>query len=210
MESVRGVVVTMPHKQAVVPLLDVPSERVRQIGACNIVRFDHSRRATGEIMDGLALVRALGAAGVRLAGERVYLSGAGGAGSAIAHALVASGVAALTVHNRTHARAEALVQQLKAQAGDVHVQTGDVDARGHALVIDATSTGIDDAADPFSFDPATIEAGAAIADITIGARPTPLMTHAGARGHRFIGGEQMLRAQIEAFVDFMLGQDRTV
>ncbi|MCA9530809.1 MAG: shikimate dehydrogenase (NADP+), partial [Myxococcales bacterium] len=79
--GIRGVNVTLPHKQAIVPLLDELDEAARAIGAVNTVSHERGR-LLGSNTDAPGLVRALEAAGVRAAGARVVVLGAGGAARA--------------------------------------------------------------------------------------------------------------------------------
>src|SRR5262245_23506350 len=104
----RGAVVSMPHKAAVVALLDDVEPSVRQVGACNVVRRDRDGRLCGTIFDGEGFVAGLRNAGQDVRGRKVFLAGAGGAASAIAFAVCRHGAAALTIYNRTAAHADAL------------------------------------------------------------------------------------------------------
>src|SRR5262245_20205987 len=100
-ESFRGAVVTMPHRTAVVDLLDDVLPEARQVGACNVVRREAGGRLTGTMLDGEGFVAALRHAGHEVRGKRVFLAGAGGAAAAIAFAVGKYGVAALAIHTRT-------------------------------------------------------------------------------------------------------------
>jgi shikimate dehydrogenase len=76
-ESFRGAVVTMPHKSAVVALLDDVSPEARQLGACNVIRRDPDGRLIGTMLDGEGFTAALRRAGHDVLGQRVFLAGAG-------------------------------------------------------------------------------------------------------------------------------------
>ena len=108
-----GLNVTYPCKQAVIPLLDELSEDARVMGAVNtVVREDG--RLIGHNTDGSGwswgFRRALPEAKL----GRVVVLGAGGAGSAIAHAALRLGTQELVIVDKEPARAEALAQQLNA------------------------------------------------------------------------------------------------
>ena len=96
MPNVDGILVTVPHKLAVLPLCRTLTTRARSIGAVNMLRKAPGGWH-GDMCDGEAFVAALRRAGAPLAGHRALLVGAGGAGAAIAHALVDAGVTELAV-----------------------------------------------------------------------------------------------------------------
>jgi shikimate dehydrogenase len=113
-----GINVTHPYKEAVLPLLDEVSAEARQIGAANTVVIDHAGRLLGHNTDRIGFHRAfeeaLGAAAV---GKPVLLLGAGGAGRAVAFALMDLGAAPLLVHDTDPARATALCADLIMRFG---------------------------------------------------------------------------------------------
>src|SRR6266850_2903908 len=81
--GIRGMNVSMPHKQAVIPHLDALDDSAREIGAVNTINHVDGR-LTGYNTDSLGAVRALNEA-TDLKGQRVALLGAGGAARAIAY-----------------------------------------------------------------------------------------------------------------------------
>lgn len=111
-----GLNVTYPCKQAVLPLLDDLSPEARALGAVNTVVFEGGRRI-GHNTDcsgfGEAFRRGLPGAPL----GRVVLLGAGGAGSAVAEALLAAGVGRLAVQDVDAARAAALAAALADRHG---------------------------------------------------------------------------------------------
>ncbi|MBW7460213.1 shikimate dehydrogenase, partial [Paenibacillus sepulcri] len=77
--GIRGVNVTIPHKLAVMPLLDEIDESARAIGAVNTI-VNHDGRLVGYNTDGIGYVRSLKEeAEPNLAGKRILIVGAGGA-----------------------------------------------------------------------------------------------------------------------------------
>ena len=150
-EGGRGANVTLPHKAAARLLCDTLSERAERAGAVNtLVRVDAGgtqARWHGDNTDGIGLVRALrDRGGIALAGMRVLLLGAGGAGAGVAPALLDAGVGMLAVANRDAARARALVAHLAdppARALDV----ASLPHAGMANSADATGAGVGDAFD---------------------------------------------------------------
>jgi shikimate dehydrogenase len=106
-----GVNVTHPFKQAVVPHLDGLSDEAMRIGAVNTVAFRDGRR-TGHNTDVTGFASAFEQALPGAALDRVVLVGAGGGGSAVAHALLGLGARELTIYDLDEGRANRLIGQL--------------------------------------------------------------------------------------------------
>jgi shikimate dehydrogenase len=130
-----GLNITYPCKQAVIPLLDALSDEAAAMGAVNTVVFKDGK-ATGHNTDGSGwrwgFERALPGADL----TRAVLLGAGGAGSAIAHAALRMGVQHLVLIDRDAARARALANALNARYGAGRASAGAAASAG-------TSTGVD-------------------------------------------------------------------
>ena len=140
-----GLNITYPCKQAVIPLLDELSDEARAMGAVNTVVF-RDGRAIGHNTDGSGWAwgfqRTLPQADL----ARVVLLGAGGAGSAIAHAVLRLGAQQLVIVDRETARADAAAASLNQRYGAGRVSaSADADAalQGATGLIHATPTGMD-------------------------------------------------------------------
>ena len=108
-----GFTVTMPHKVTAARLCDLLLPNAQACGAVNAVRIAPDGQFIGETFDGVAMVQAIQAHRAIDATTRVLLVGAGGVGQAIAVALALAGVGALTITNRTQAKADDLVQKVR-------------------------------------------------------------------------------------------------
>jgi shikimate dehydrogenase len=93
----------MPHKEALAAHVDELAGPAALIGAVNVVRREADGRLVAANTDGQGFVIGLREAGHELAGRRVLLAGAGGAGRAVAFAVAGAGAARLTIANRTAA-----------------------------------------------------------------------------------------------------------
>ncbi len=103
--------VTLPHKQAVIPLVDELTEAAEAIGAINWI-FNRDGKLVGHNTDGSGFLRALKEkAGFDPKGANAVVFGAGGAARAIIYALKTAGVNRLTIANRTVERAHALANE---------------------------------------------------------------------------------------------------
>ena len=114
-KNVDGIIVTVPHKFAAFGLCATVTERAQFLGAVNTLRRNTDGSWHGDMFDGQAMVEALQEAGSVLE-CRALLVGAGGAGTAIAHALVLAGVRELAIHDEDTARCNTLVQRLNGLA----------------------------------------------------------------------------------------------
>ncbi|NBS02044.1 MAG: hypothetical protein EBS72_07850, partial [Rhizobiales bacterium] len=130
MKSLGGFVVTVPHKGAIVDLLDEVSPSARLIGAANCVRREADGRLVGEMLDGVGFVTGLRQAGIEPKGLSAYLAGAGGAANAIAFALIEAGVTRLTIANRTREKVDDLIARLSSIYPDADLRIGGPGARG--------------------------------------------------------------------------------
>jgi shikimate dehydrogenase len=112
-----GLNITHPCKQAIIPLLDELSPDARALGAANTVVFGADGCAVGHNTDWYGFAesfrRELGDA----PRDRVALIGAGGAGAAVAHALLTLGAGGLTIIDVDAERAKHLAADLCARFG---------------------------------------------------------------------------------------------
>ncbi len=143
----RGVNITYPCKEAVLPLLDEVSPEARQIGAVNTVVISLEGRTAGYNTDRIGFRKAFeekfGAEAV--GGKTAILVGAGGAGRAVAFALMDLGARTLLVHDARPQASEALVEALRSFAGQKRAATVlDVEAAlaQSAGIVNATPVGM--------------------------------------------------------------------
>jgi shikimate dehydrogenase len=202
--SFDGFVATMPHKTAMPALCDVLTDEARQGSAVNIVRRTADGRMVGGLLDGLGFVAGLRAHGIEPRGLRAYVAGAGGAGSAIAWALAAAGVARLTVANRSVDKARILLARVREAHPVLPTAVGTLDPSGHDLVVNGTSLGLREG-DALPLDATKLEPGMVVAEIIMKPAETALMAAARARGCRVHPGLPMLEAQVELMAAFMRG-----
>jgi shikimate dehydrogenase len=190
----RGANVTVPFKEEAFALATTLSERAQAAGAVNTLSFSADGIA-GDNTDGAGLARDL-TTNLRcgISGRRVLLAGAGGAARGVILPLLAEGPAELFIANRTADKAVQLAAQFDCHGGGFAELTG----RGFDIVINATSSGLADAALPL---PAGIFAPGSLAYDMLYGRETPFMAQARAGGaSRVADGLGMLVEQAaEAF-----------
>lgn len=201
MKNVDGIMVTVPHKIAFTDLCDEVSPAARFLHTVNTVRREGGRWI-GDMFDGQAQVEALKRNGAELAGKKVLMAGAGGAGTAIAYALLQAGAASLAVHETDTARQTDLINRLNS-LGLGKVSAGSADPTGFDIVINATPLGMrpDDAL-PFDADKLTPEMF--VGDVVAHPPLTRWIEAAQARGCRTSSGSDMFACVRDLMVDFLL------
>jgi quinate/shikimate dehydrogenase (NAD+) len=120
-----GLNITHPCKQAVIPLLDDLSPDARALGAVNTVVFGSDGRAVGHNTDWSGFAEAFRRSLSDAARNRVVQFGAGGAGAAVAHALLTAGVGELAVVDTARERAQRLAQDLAGRFGAGRARAAD-------------------------------------------------------------------------------------
>jgi shikimate dehydrogenase len=199
--NLGGLWVTIPHKAAMLPLMDRCDPLAQMAGAVNAVRRNADGSLEGALFDGVGFVDGLDHLGIAVAGRRVLVVGAGGGGHAVAAALAKRGAGRLAVFNRTEARAAALVARLKPTFGAAVEVAPSADPAGYDLIVNCTSQGLKPG-DALPFDPSRVDAGAAVVDIIMTRQPTPLLQACSARGIVAHPGFEMLVHQIPPYLAF--------
>lgn len=118
-----GLNITFPCKQAIIPLLDELSPEARGIGAVNTVVLKDGKRV-GHNTDCLGFAEGFRRGLPDVARERVVQMGAGGAGAAVAHALLSEGVQQLSIFDVDIERAESLANNLNQHFGAGRAMAG--------------------------------------------------------------------------------------
>ncbi|MDP3063910.1 MAG: shikimate dehydrogenase [Chloroflexota bacterium] len=230
--DVLGANVTVPHKEAVIPLLDSVDEWARTVGAVNtIVSRDGS--LTGYNTDSVGFLQGLAEASFNPRGVSVLLLGAGGAARGVALALAREGVASIAIANRTVQRAQALAETVarhgpRAEALPLDGAALREAARRSQLIVNTTTLGMLHSAGGSAsprlgpgasprlgpgaspLPAAWISASALVYDLVYNPLETPLLREAKRAGARTQGGLAMLLHQgVAAFV-LWTGRDAPV
>lgn len=147
-EGYRGLNVTVPHKVAVIRLLDNIDDSVSLYGACNTLRFEQDGKISGFNTDVIGFMDCLNAHDFQIEGKRVVILGCGGAGTALAKACVISRASSVMVAARHAQSASRLCDALRhdADAAATNVGVFDLsnpsDARDADLIVNATPVGL--------------------------------------------------------------------
>lgn len=207
--GLRGLSVTMPHKEAAAALADRCSPTAAALGAANCLARDGDL-IVGHNTDGegfLAAVRR--ATGFEPEGAGAVVAGAGGAARAVVLALAQAGARQVVVVARTGRRAAAAA----ALAGSAGRTGAPEEAADADLVVDATPAGMAGtpaAAEPPLVPAALLGAGQVAADLVYHPLVTPWLAAASARGATTTGGLGMLVHQAAAQLSLWTGHDAPV
>lgn len=200
-----GCNVTMPHKTAIVPLLDEADGFAAACGAVNTVCFREGR-AVGYSTDGCGFVDSLRFRGIDPAGRTVLLLGAGGAASSVCCALAGAGAARIIVAARRPEGARALCALCPGRAVSTTFDSTALcrAAAESTLLVNATSLGMTGmAAFPELAFLRAVPAGAVVYDLVYQPRRTALLAAAESLGLTAVPGTALLVHQaVRAFTLF--------
>jgi shikimate dehydrogenase len=212
--AVLGASVTIPHKEAVMAMLDEVDEVADRIGAVNTI-VNREGRLFGYNTDLPGLMRALRQdGGFEPVGRRIVIAGAGGAARAAAAGLLEAGAGSVTVINRTLSRANRLVEELRPYADNSELRAlPEMHASWAAvmgscdLLLNCTSAGSAgfDSESPVPFD--LIRPGMLVCDLIYDPAVTQLMAEAHKRSAKVLGGLAMLVYQGAGSFELWTGRE---
>uniref|UniRef100_A0A7C4AJP3 Shikimate dehydrogenase (NADP(+)) n=1 Tax=Thermodesulfovibrio aggregans TaxID=86166 RepID=A0A7C4AJP3_9BACT len=186
--NIKGVNITIPHKEAIIPFLDELSEEACHIEAVNTV-LNSEGYLKGFNTDTYGFVLSLKEEGILLNGRNVIVLGAGGAARAVVYGILKEG-GRVYIFNRTRDRAQKIMEKFR-QFGFIEV----VDKIDESvieimqIVVNATSLGLKKD-DPMPLSPQLLKPEHIYCDIVY--PETPLMKEAEKIGCKVTGGSGML------------------
>jgi shikimate dehydrogenase len=196
-----GLNLTIPHKVAVIPLLDGLEPSAEISGACNTVVRQPDGRLVGSNTDGSGFLWSLRDEGLDPAGLDVVLLGAGGAARAVSVELALAGARRISIANRDAARRSALVSLLRERTGVEVVSLaweGRLAVPPCDVLVDCTPVGM--GSGPAALESVDVDLGAlapatVVCDLNPERADTEFLRRARQRGHRTLGGLGMLARQ---------------
>lgn len=188
-----GCNVTLPHKEAALPFIDVIDDSVKAIGALNTVYLKNSQtHATSTDGEGFLQNVIASIPDFEFAGKNVVLLGAGGSAKAIIERLLRVDVQSVTVANRTVERAQQLAKTFGSKI--IPLELSAVNLNSCDLLVNTTSQGMS-GQPALAIDISTLPQHAVVADIVYVPLKTNLIRTAEARGHCTVPGLGMLLHQ---------------
>ena len=206
--GIRGLNVTMPHKNSVTEFLDEADPAVKFLRAANTI-LNQRGRLRGFNTDGVGALKALKNNGVNLAGKKVLLLGAGGAAKAIAFSLTKE-VDELCILNRDAAKARELASVLepcgkKIVGNELTSILLQQELRDSDVLINATFVGMTPYASESLVKPEWLKPELTVMDIVYNPVETKLIRDARAAGAKVINGVEMLLYQGAASFEIWTG-----
>lgn len=192
LRNTPGLVITVPHKQAMPAYCARVTERARYAGSVNVMR----RRPEGwfgDNTDGAGYVNGIRAAGGTVEDSKVLLIGAGGAGSAIAYEFLAQGAVHLAIHDIDAERRDGLIARLE-DAFPGKLSSGSADPAGYGIVANATPLGMQ-ADDPMPVEIEKLHSGQFAACPITKPAESPFIVAAREKGCKTMPGLGMFKAQ---------------
>ncbi len=191
-----GLNVTIPHKEAILKIADVISDRAALIGAANTLIFRKDGKIHADNTDGAGFVANLrqNALGWNPAAGPAAVLGAGGASRAVVAALIEVGAPEIRIANRSRARADALRADFGAKVSVYEwVQAANM-LEGAVSVINTTSLGMAGKPD-FRVPLDALHPGAVVNDLVYNPLKTSFLIEAESRGATVVDGLGMLLHQ---------------
>ena len=210
----RGFNLTIPHKVAVIPLLDELTEAARLIGAVNTV-ISENGKLIGENTDGKGFLTSLRDNGIDPAGKTITLLGAGGAARAVSVELALAGARHINIINRSEERgmelASAISERTNAAASYFRWIPQVSIPEETNILVQCTNIGLfpDVTGKPdVNYD--TLRPEMVAADVVFNRPDTPFLQEAARRGLKTITGLGMLVNQAALNFKLWTGQDAPV
>lgn len=197
--GIRGVNVTVPHKEKVIPFLDEIAREARLIGSVNTIAV-RDRRLKGHNTDAYGFETSLrNDMGFDLRSKKIFVMGAGGVSRAICFQSALSGARELVIADLRADAAEALCRAVAAAFPECRMETCPADDAGEIrrvlegkdLFVNATPVGMGPE-DPNLIDVGWLPAGAYVFDVIYNPAETRLLREARETGHRTLNGIGML------------------
>lgn len=206
LRELNGFNITIPHKQAIIPLLDALDPKAAESGSVNTVKNENGR-LTGFTTDGEGFRRALENAGVGLCGNIAVL-GAGGAARAVAFEAAHAG-ARVTVASREHSAGAAgrLCADLREKVPDAaarHCLISELRGQWNVLV-NTTPAGMVPHTETCAAPEDLVENSACVFDAVYNPGETKLLALAKRLGKKAVGGVGMLVCQAAAAEEIWFG-----
>jgi shikimate dehydrogenase len=205
--NLDGLLVTVPYKAQMVRYATRLGDTARCIGAVNALRREADGSWSADMFDGAGFINGAKRKGYALAGRRVTLFGAGGAGSAIACGLVTSGVQSLAIIDPAPGRAEALTGALRRTFPQADVRPATAPPADSTMLVNASTVGMrQEDGLPGEIGPLAPET--LIGDVINTDARTPMIELAQRYGCPYVSGKDMHAGQGEALLAFFAAASR--
>lgn len=206
--NMRGMNITIPHKEAIIPLLDELDKEADLIGAVNTVLHEDGR-LIGYNTDGKGFIRSLKEeGGIIPKGNRILIIGAGGAARAIAFSLAIEGAEKIFINDIITQKAKELSSAIIAKTSSEAIYIKDLKEGIEKVnvIINATPLGMKKE-DPLPISPELLSQRLFVYDIVYNPPETSLLREARSKGAKALGGLGMLLYQGALSFKIWTGQE---
>lgn len=199
--NIDGFLFTIPHKQRAFALADNVGPDARVIGAINALRREPGGFWTGDMFDGKGLIAAVEGLGREIAGQRVLLIGAGGAGRAISFEIAREGARELRIFDADQQRTDQLATAVQTAYPACKTFAAQPDVTKCDVLINATPVGMkpEYRSLPLIGD---LTSHVTVIDMVTEPAVTPLLAMAARVGCARAGGIEVVKGQAEAAIAF--------
>lgn len=205
-ENLDGLIFTIPFKHLAMGHTDEVGIQAKSVGALNALARRSDGLWAGDIFDGVGCVEGFRRRGYSFKDQNVMLTGAGGAGSAIAIAVAHGSPRSMRLFDPDAARVADLVAKVWAVNPDIDVKGGEPTLEGIDIFLNASPVGM--LGDPrMPIEVSSIPSNIIVFDAIVKPEKTKLLTIAEDSGCRTVYGREMMRGQITKIVDFFLNID---
>ena len=195
-QGLAGINVTVPHKVAVMKLMDELSDAAKKAGAVNTVVVRKDGTLLGHNTDGLGFLANIQEKkeNFDIKQKPVVILGTGGAARGICAALVLAGVPEIRLVYRTKEKAENLASSVGGNFRLIEWSKKETALKGAGLFANATTLGMN-GFDPLEIDLSDLDTSAIVADAVYSPLKTKLLKQAAEKGHITADGLGMLLHQ---------------
>lgn len=206
--NLDGLLVTVPYKAKMIAYATRIGETGSCIGAVNALRREADGSWTADMFDGAGFIMGAKRKGYTLAGRKVALFGAGGAGSAIACGLLAAGVQSIAIIDPKAERVDSLVAALRRTFVHADVQPAAAVPAGSTMIVNASTVGMQ-SGDGLPGKIGPLASDTLIGDVINKDTVTPMGALAQRFGCPFVAGKDMHAGQGQALLAFFAGASRS-
>ena len=202
-----GFNITIPHKEAVFPLLHEIKEEAQAIGAVNTVKVENGR-LVGYNTDGQGFLQSLVHAGHSLTGKKVAILGAGGAARALGISIAGENPESIAIINRTQHKAASLAHRINQYKSPGAAYVSQRVPKEIDVIINTTQLGMWPDTEGNPLGGYELSSQTLVCDIVYNPEQTTMLQYAASQGCKTFGGLNMLIGQglraVEIWLDITL------
>jgi shikimate dehydrogenase len=199
--NMRGVNITVPHKEKVMPFLDEVNDEASLIGAVNTL-VNREGNLIGYNTDGMGFMESLAEVGISPEGKDAVIIGAGGAARAVSFSLAAQ-ARTISIYGRTKEKVERLISDFWNIRKNILLLEDISDIGRFQMIVNATPLGLKED-DPLPFDASLLSPAQIVCDLIY--KKTALLEEAERKGCITLDGSGMLLWQGAAAFELWTGK----